>query len=132
VVAAAAGAVVLSADGVPFEPGVGRSVAGARRLGAGAACWRCSAERWVGPSAGTAGRSACAAGWFLVAEGVVPVVLRRPEIADHLPGGALAALLAAGPGAARPISPAAGALALLVLAVAAGLVAAGVGRRREL
>jgi hypothetical protein len=85
-----------------------------------------------GAVGGTAGALGLVGGWFLVAEGIVPVVLRRPEISDWLPGGALSALVAGGPGAARPLSPAGGALALVALAAGAALVAAVVGRRREL
>ncbi len=131
-VAAVAGAVVLRFEDVPvdlvsagpWQVLVAATVAAAVLAVLGGALG--------GAVGGTAGALGLVGGWFLVAEGVVPVVLRRPEIADHLPGGALSALVAAGPGAGRPLSPVGGALALVVLAALAGLVAAGVGRRREL
>jgi hypothetical protein len=131
-VAAVAGAAVLSNEGVPLDLAtagpwqvlVASSLAAALLAALGGALG--------GAVGGTAGALGLVGGWFLVAEGIVPVVLRRPELADQLPGGALSALVAAGPGADRPLSPAGGALALLVLTAVVGLVAAGAGRRREL
>lgn len=81
---------------------------------------------------GTTGAVGIALGWAFVVEGVVPVVLREPSLADRLPGGALSALLAAGPGSDRPLSPLAGALLLAVAAAAGTGAAAAVSARREL
>ncbi len=132
IVALVAGTVVLQAEGVP----VGVASAGPWQVlaatSSAAAVLAVVGGALGGATGGTAGALGLVGGWFLVAEGVVPVVLRRPELADHLPGGALAALVAAGPGADRPLSPAGGALALLAMAAAVSVVAAAVGRRREL
>jgi hypothetical protein len=130
--AALAGAVVLTVDDVPvdlvsagpWQVLVASSLASALLAVLGGALG--------GAVGGTAGALGLVGGWFLVAEGVLPVVLRRPELADHLPGGALTALVAAGPGADAASTPAEGALALLVIVAAAGLVATWAGRRREL
>jgi ABC-2 type transport system permease protein len=69
--------------------------------------------------------------WALVVEGVLPVVLRRPELSSWLPAGAINEVTAS-----RTASGAlgAGAAALLVLAYATALVAGTVtlDRRREL
>jgi ABC-2 type transport system permease protein len=66
-------------------------------------------------------------GWIFVAEGVVPVVLRAPEAARWLPGGAIKSALSAGlPHETGALLPAAG-LALLS-AYAAGLAVAGLAR----
>ncbi|HEX7744542.1 MAG TPA: hypothetical protein VF462_04690 [Micromonosporaceae bacterium] len=66
-------------------------------------------------------------GWMFVAEGVLPVVLREPDVARWLPSGLVTATLSAGasPDASSP-APAA-ALAVLA-AYAVGLLIAGLGR----
>jgi hypothetical protein len=66
-------------------------------------------------------------GWTFVVEGIVPVVLREPDLNRWLPTGAVGSALSAGlPATAGQLIPAAG-MALLV-AYAVGLLGAGLGR----
>jgi hypothetical protein len=100
-VAATAGLVVLRSQDVPAEP------SGDAALVVLAAATGCALLAVVGGAlaglfGGTTGAIGLAFGWAFVIEGVVPVVLRRPELADRLPWGALSGLLAAGTGAERP------------------------------
>jgi hypothetical protein len=129
-VAAVAGASLLLATDVPL------AVTGALQVlvasVVGTALLAVLGGALAGAVGGTSGALGIAFGWLLVLEGVVPVVLRRPELADRLPGGALTALLSAGPAADRPLHPAGGALALAVLAAALVAVAHRTGQRREL
>lgn len=71
--------------------------------------------------------------WSFVLEGVAPVVLRRPDLTELLPGGAIDAVLSAGgPIVAGRPSPLIG---LLLLLGYAGLLATGASvldRRREI
>lgn len=86
----------------------------------------------AGAVGGTTGALGLAAGWFFVVEGVLPVLLRRPELAERLPGGALSSLVAAGPASAGPIAPAAGALVLAAMVALLAAAATAAGSRREL
>jgi ABC-2 type transport system permease protein len=69
--------------------------------------------------------------WAFVVEGVVPVVARRPEMADWLPSGAVSQVLAEHPGPGQLAAPTAAALLLGYVAV---VIAASVAadRVREL
>lgn len=69
--------------------------------------------------------------WAFVVEGVLPVVLRSPDLAHWLPGGAVSQVLADQAGSGQLAPPAAGAL---LVGYAAALVVASVvaDRVREL
>ena len=128
VAAIGSGAAVLAADGVAVEPlghGIPRIALVTPLVLAAYAALGVALGTLVRSPAGAVGT---AFGWAFVVEGVVPVVARRPGLADHLPTTLLKEALAA-PGADPGPYVAAGLLAVYLAALVA--VAAVLDARRE-
>lgn len=127
-VAVGSGAAVLAANGVAVEPlshGIPRIAAITPLVLAAYGVLGVAVGALVRSTAGAVG---VAFGWAFVVEGVVPLVLARPELGDHLPTALLKAVLAA-PGADPGPVLAAGLLAVYMAVLVAA--AAALDARRE-